>query len=340
MMPIEPVFEEISMKFSLLNQQLRINVPDAVEIESLKSKVAPTTLTTLEPGHTVVDPPIILRTTNFTEVTNVANVTNVTNVTDETNRLEAHVSPSSPSLTSTLTRRPTLHVEHGAGHNSPPLSYNMDLERSEPQAPRPISNQVVEVRWWDAPIFHWRGIKQISGEISIWDIIFVILIVASLIGYSWLIVLIVGRKIAVVGKVFAIVGVTLLFAVWIVWLLSGTYRRRLTRLLKAVAGSVYHSMQQLVSPQAPLRRQGLQFDDNPSVDGNYEMENIPTFDFRMLRTYIFRVMLPAFWRRRRMSETRRESRIEDIGSMEMGNWSENEPDTHNGPFGQQPYPIS
>jgi len=290
------------MKFSL-NQQLRINIPGSVEIESLKSKVGPTTSTTLEPGHTPVDPPIpppITNATNVTSATNVANVENVTNVTNETNRLEAHVSPATPSLTSTpriLTRRPILHVEHGAGQNSSSLYYNMDLERSGPQAPGPISNQVVEVRWWDAPIFHWRGIKQIYGEISIWDIIFVILIVASLIGYSWLIVLIVRRKITLVGSIFAAFGVTLVFVVCIVCLLSGTYRRRLTGFLKPVAGSVYHSMQQFISSRVLVRRQGFEYDGNPYVG---EMENIRTSAFRMLRTYIFRAMRPAFWRRRRV----------------------------------------
>jgi hypothetical protein len=233
MMPIEPVFEEISMKFSL-NQQPRINVPGTVEIKSLRSKVDPTTSSTLEPNHTPVElsthPPIA----------------------NEMSQIEGPVSPF--TLVSTLPqdeaarystvqeeepRSRVIQGDNGTSQNSLPLFSPVDLERSGHTPATLIFDQALFWRWGPL-ILDWRLLRQIYVEKGIWGLVItVVLVFSPLSGYISLITFIVSINISSIKKGFACFGGTLLLAFWAVFLCNIIYRVNFTRLFRRIRSRVH-----------------------------------------------------------------------------------------------------
>jgi hypothetical protein len=114
------------MKHSL-SQHLKVDVPGAAELESLRSKAQMHTSAMAKPRHSPVDR---------------SSPRPITGVMTLMNRLEGRLSLSSPASTfvqeeETSLRRPhTVWIEeYGASQSNPPPSYSMDRERGEPQTP-------------------------------------------------------------------------------------------------------------------------------------------------------------------------------------------------------------
>jgi hypothetical protein len=126
MLPIEPVFEEISMKYSP-NQHLKVDVPGAVALESLRPKAQMHTSTMANPRHTPVE-----RSSPHP----------IPGVMTLMNRIEGQLSLSSPAPTFVQEEEINLRrsrmvwtEEYGASQSNPPPSYDMGRERGEPQTP-------------------------------------------------------------------------------------------------------------------------------------------------------------------------------------------------------------